>query len=127
MPVKRRSLLWTSNLIVHSNLNGITPIRFNGWARKLSIDQYNILLISVGSNYSSLYSEIIVSNDSSDWRLGVGIGARSSKETPRKSVWQRIVGEEKGEVGCLEGSPRRITVVVSLLIRNELVDMKSSN
>lgn len=38
MPVKRRPLLWSGNLIMNSDLDGIAPVCLNCWTGKLVID-----------------------------------------------------------------------------------------
>ena len=85
---------------MNGDLDGIAPVCFNGWPRKLSIDEDHTLLIAIRGNQSPRDSEVIAPDNPSIGGIRVGVVANSSKEAPRKSIWKWIIGKKEWEGGC---------------------------
>lgn len=90
VPVKRSALLGTSDVVVQSDLDGITPVGLDGGSGVSPIDEQCLLLIAIRGNSATADGEVICPDDTSVGRRGVGVrvsGGRSSPGIPsRKGV-----------------------------------------
>lgn len=77
MPMKRRALHRTSNLVDHGNLDGIAPISLDRRSRKLSVDQDHISLDTIRSHDAALKNEVVASDNACVGRVCVWIGVAS--------------------------------------------------
>lgn len=80
----------SGDLVMDSDLDGITPICLDQWSRELSVDQKNVFLIAIGGLLSSGDSKIISSNDTSIWCIFVRIRIVCISWTPRETLWERL-------------------------------------
>jgi hypothetical protein len=82
---------------VNGDLDGVAPVCFNYWPRKLSIDEDHTLLITIRGNQPTSDSEVIAPDDPSIGAIGVWVVANSSKETPREPIWKWVIGKKVGK------------------------------
>lgn len=63
VPVESSSLGRTSDLVVNCNLNHVSPVGFDGWARESSIDEENGQFVDIRGNGVSGDSEVVIPSD----------------------------------------------------------------
>lgn len=85
VPVKSGTLLRTSDVVVQSDLDRISPVSLNGRSRVGPVDEKDRLLISIRGNGAAADSKIVGSDDTCVGRRGVRIGISGGRSSPREA------------------------------------------
>lgn len=101
MPMQGRPLFWFGNLVVHFHLNGVSPIRFDQWARELTVDQDDALVDPIRGDEATLDGEVVGSDDPGGRRLFIRVAVVRRPGSPRIALRQRVVRQEIIDERCL--------------------------
>lgn len=94
MPMESSAFLRASDLIMNGDLDCISPVGFDSWTRKLSINQNNVLLVSIRSKCAARYSEVVGSDNTGVWSGSVRIVTTCGKSAPWETIDDWVVGQE---------------------------------
>ena len=83
------TFFWPLDLVVHSHLDGITPVGLDLGSRERSIDQDHAPIDTIRGYVAAGNGHIISAYDSCEWRNLVRVGIESSSGSPWKAIRQR--------------------------------------
>jgi hypothetical protein len=87
------ALFRSRDVVMHGNLNSVTPVGLDQWAGVGSIDEEDISLISIWGNDTAANGEIITSYDTCVGARVIVVGVRG-ESAPWISIGGWIVGKK---------------------------------
>ena len=94
MPMHGCSFGRSLDPVVNSDLDDVSPICFDKWARVSIVDQNSIFLEPIGSYLATRDSEVVVSNFARIRWIGVGIAVKRCPLSPWLAVREWIIAKE---------------------------------